>query len=297
MSRILVVSNCATQGLISGLQLLCPGLEVQGYEIGQARGAPGKLRQDAAQSDVLVLLPGVAGMLEPELMDRKTVLTVPSLFFSGYHPDTVYLEKATGQQVRNGFGAYHSLICFAAHRAGLSQSETLALYRGETYASLGYFNEWDIQKHLLLENFRKQGLELSGLFLSWVRGGCFMYTINHPRVRCFLDLARLLALRLGLAPLDYDVLPRDALAVGSVYPCYPEIAEACGSRGSTLFKLDSQDRVITLPQFIAMCFQSYDTHAGAGLRPAPAFADKLARFETQVLGRFGAGAEPRGGLR
>ncbi|NDW01339.1 WcbI family polysaccharide biosynthesis putative acetyltransferase [Salipiger sp. PrR002] len=288
MSKVLVVSNCATQGLVAGLQLLCPELVVTGYEIGAARAAPQKLRQDAAQSDILVLLPGVAPLLGAELVSKKTIVTVPTFFFSGYHPDTVYIENAAGQQLKSEYGAYHSMICFAAHRAGLSISETLRLYRGKVYQDLGYFEEWDQQKSLLLDSFRSHHIELSDLFLSWVRGGCFMYTINHPKARCIFDLSRHVARRIGATPLAFDVPPRDTLVVGSIFPCYPEIAEACGTQGSLLFKIDNQNRVLTLPQYIKLCFDCYDSQAGTGMRPAKAFADKMARFEERVLGRIGA---------
>lgn len=288
MSKVLVVSNCATPGLVAGLRLLCPGLEVEGYEIAEARADQARLRQDAARSDMLVLLPGVAELLGPRLAARKPTVTVPTFFFSGYHPDTVYLEDAAGQQIRSGYGAYHSLIGFAAWQAGLSEGEALRLYRGPVYQDMGYFDEWDRQKALLLARFAEQGIDLAGPFLGWLRGGCFMYTINHPQARCLLDLARLVARQLGAEPLAYDIPPRDMLASGAVFPCYPEIAEACGTRGSLLFKVSGKDRLLDLPQFLRQSFEAYAAREAMGLRPAPAFAAKLARFEERVLGRYGA---------
>ncbi|WP_417744052.1 WcbI family polysaccharide biosynthesis putative acetyltransferase [Salipiger sp.] len=288
MSKVLVVSNCATPGLVAGLRLLCPGLEVEGYEIAEARADPAKLRQDAARSDQLVLLPGVAELLGARLAARKPSVTVPTFFFSGYHPDTVYLEDGAGQQIVTDYGAYHSLIGFAAWQAGLSEADTARLYRGPVYQELGYFDEWDRQKALLLSRFAEQGIDLTGPFLGWLRGGCFMYTINHPQARCLLDLARLVARQLGAEPLAYDIVPRDMLVSGSVYPCYPEIAEACGAQGSLLFKMSGKDRLLDLPQFLRQSFACYAARAAAGLRPAPAFGAKLTRFQERVLGRFGA---------
>lgn len=285
--KILVVSNCAAPALVNGLQLLCPGLDVRGYTIGQAQRTLGKFRADAAESDRLVFLPGVAGLLGPEGASDPRIVTVPTFYFSGYHPDTCYIENTEGRQLCSDYGPYQSVIGFSAYQAGLSVEDTLGLFRGDLYQDMGYHEEWDRQKALFLKSFRSHGIDLSDAFLSWVRGGRFMYSINHPRVQCLFDLAGEVARRLGEDPLPFSIPPQDSLANGPIFPCYPEIAEACGTRGDYLFKCAGRNEVLTLPQFVRLSFEYYDRQPAGSMRISKAFEAKQLRFKDTVLGRLG----------
>jgi len=287
-TKILVVSSCATPALINGLQLLCPGLDVRGYYIRQANKEPDKFRADMAESDRLVFLPDVKGQLGPDAAADPRIVTVPTFHFCGYHPDTCYIENPAGQQLHSSYSPYQSAICFGAHQAGLSVEDTLALYRGDVYEAMDYHGEWDRQKALFLKSFRNHGMDLSDAFLSWVRGGCFMYTFNHPKAHCLLGLAAEVARRLGETPLPFSTPPQDALADGPVFPCYPEIAEACGTHGDYLFKCGGRNEVLTLPQFVRLSFEYYDKQPAGSMRMTKAFEAKHARFKNAVLGRLGA---------
>lgn len=91
---------------------------------------------------------------------------------------------------------------------------------------------------LLLKLLANYGLDMGEEFAAWHARGPFMHSINHPRGFVLADVARAAAIRAGLldAAAPHVVPPFDQLSVDTIWPVYPEIAEALGVPASLLFK-------------------------------------------------------------
>jgi hypothetical protein len=108
------------------------------------------------------------------------------------------------------------------------------LFNRLVYARLGYLDAFGKARTLL----ERRLADFAGLFESWHARGPFMHTANHPRVFVLADIARAAAIGAGLLPQDTPaVTPAfDHLAGNTIWPVYPEIAEALGVPGGLVFK-------------------------------------------------------------
>ena len=111
------------------------------------------------------------------------------------------------------------------------EKRTLALYREEIYAALGYLDRWDHARDRLLGTFRDHGFDISQPFIAWTRGEPFMHSPNHPRIHCLRDVACGILARAGLEASYLASLPHDNLANGPIYPVYPRSAHASAPTG------------------------------------------------------------------
>src|SRR6202011_2493714 len=145
----------------------------------------------------------------------------------------------------------------------MTVAKTARLYCRPVYERLGFFNHWEIARRALLTEGQAASFPLDALFAQWRGRGRFMYSVNHPVLPVLADLARELAHRASLRvtvdnPEEYL---SDALADGSVWPVYPEIAAWLGLPGSYAFKPPTAPRatpvMLDLERFIAGSFESY----------------------------------------
>ena len=163
-------------------------------------------------------------------------MPVPTIVFPAFHPDIVYIAH-TGRNFGSPMGDYHSALIVYGFARGFSVDEIVSLFRAEVFAKVGYLDGWFGARDGLLAMSRGHGLDLDRLFAGWMRRGCFMHTINHPKLFVMEDLAREALLRAGLParPARCEDLLPDPLS-GSVWPVYPEIAARYGVPGGTTFK-------------------------------------------------------------
>lgn len=285
---VLIVSNCATPFYRRAIERFCPTVRVTAYTVSEANTDRRGFQADCARNDIVLLLPLAQTYLDrPEELGDK-LITIPPFYFSGYHPDTVYLTKPGAGQVSTPYGVYHSSLCFLGFEAGLSADETLRLFTDRVYDDMGFYALWQAERANLLGAFATAGIPLEARFRDWVRRGCFMHTINHPHVACLVDVARVIAGKLPVEMRDGDLPLPDALANSAIYPCYPEIAEANGCRGSYFFKPAQSDVVLTLPEFVGLCYDTYERHGRGTMSMQAGFEQKSVAFRDHVLGRFGA---------
>ncbi|KQT57198.1 hypothetical protein ASG52_03820 [Methylobacterium sp. Leaf456] len=243
--RILVVgTNCQVAVLGGCLQFLAPDAEVAAVEpanLAHFEASPEGLLDRAANADLTVGLPfegGGFGALTPARLREAARLHValPTIVFPAFHPDIVYI----GHKDRNfgsPMGDYHSALIVYGFAQGFSADEIVSLFRAEVFSKVGYLDGWFGSRDSLLRLSREHGFDLDRLFAGWMRRGCFMHTINHPKLFVLEDLARAALARAGIparAARCEDVLP-DPLS-GSVWPVYPEVAARYGVSGSTTFK-------------------------------------------------------------
>src|SRR5690606_28431714 len=88
--------------------------------------------------------------------------------------------------------AYHSLIVIAAYRRGLSQQDAISLFRGDVFERCGYMDYWQPQRDRLISSFAQHGLNIEHEVRRWGRQQAFMHTIDHPKIHCLYDVARVI---------------------------------------------------------------------------------------------------------
>ncbi|GAB4304684.1 MAG: hypothetical protein Fur0034_21720 [Desulfuromonadia bacterium] len=257
-AKWLVVSNCQTIGLAHSLSLLCPSVEVAACDIWQLSKNFSSWQSVLDQYEYVITLPDdqLRGVVDLSRLPRR--IKVPAVKFRALHPDITYVKM--GDTILKGtMNDYHSALVLAAHRCGLSESQALALFRRDVYEKVGFFSLWDRERETLLGLFESTGFDIRSDFLRWTRRGPFMYSFNHPRIFVLFDIAHHIAKRLydGTIPQSH-ILPHDNLAMGSIWPVYPEIAERYGIwEGSYLFKKMGEYTVMDIEQFIAESYQAY----------------------------------------
>lgn len=271
----LLVYNCQAMGLANCLGLMTDEIRLESHNPASFRENLEEISKKLNSFDRII----VAAQLEKsqgiDFSLHKKVSLLPTIIFDGYHPDICYLTSSSGF-LKGPLGDYHSLICFAAFEKGLSEAATRDLYNERVYAELGYLDRWAIARDQFVATFAAHGYDLARLIPQWSRDGAFMYSINHPHIRCLRDLAALVLERFGVAAEPYHVLPHDNLAGGGVFPIYPEIGSYVGVAGNYRFKLPAQYRCIDLDEFIRASFAVYRAQE-LTLRVAPAYASVHAR--------------------
>lgn len=262
--RWIVISNCQTYGLAHSLQMMADDLIVKPVDMGEYQANIGHYNSTIREFDRVLIGLGAEAICGADFSRARRVDRVPELVFTAYHPDMTYVLD--GKLVVNGpIGAYHSIIAFAAYRAGYSVVETLLLFDRRVYAACGYFDCWAPARDSLVAYCKDLGYDISQEIRRWGRNEAFMYTNNHPRIRVLYDIARIYLEREGYTPRVSDVLPHDNLASSSVFPVYPEIGDALGVPGSYLFKRVNDYTQIGLRQFVEESFAVYDRYASGTL--------------------------------
>jgi hypothetical protein len=241
--RIAVVGCCQAHGYAHALAHLLPEAEVESVEAVVSRNHD-RLEDAAAllrgcdmlfTQDFGAEFGPLATAALPAL--GPPVHRLPLLAFAGYHPDMVYLTSG-GQVQGSPLGAYHSAIIAAAFSLGVAEADVPQLFNRLVYGRLGYLQGFGAARTLLLEMLAGYGLDLAADFEAWHAEGPFMHGINHPRGLALADVMRAAAIRAGLLG---EAAPRvrppfDHLAADTIWPVYPEIAEALGIPGGMLFK-------------------------------------------------------------
>ena len=126
--------------------------------------------------------------------------------------------------------------------AGFSPEEAELLFNGLVYEKLGYFEYYNKSCTFLSSTFKQFGANIEPWLDKWKASGCFMHSINHPKIYVICDLALIACSIMGIETRCDDgrleIVP-DNLVIEPQIPLYPEIAQRIGNgcKGHTLFKL------------------------------------------------------------
>lgn len=263
----LLIFNCQASGLGNCLNLLSNSIHLEHYDpTGFVDNADAILARLDSYARILIH-PGIERQLQLDLGGRTNVWRLPSLGFSGYHPDLCYLAL-TGDLTKGPVGPYHSMIAYGAFCCGLDENETIALFCEETFEHLGYFDSWEKERAKCLGAFEQLGFDMGRYFIEWSRNGPWMYSINHPKIHCLRDLGKAVLNRANLDINGSDILPLDNLANGPVFPIYPEIGSRLGVRGSYFFKRGNDYRLKPLNQFVSESFNSFRNCSDVSATPS-----------------------------
>jgi hypothetical protein len=182
----------------------------------------------------------------------ESAIWYPRVALSAFHPDI--LPAAENDQTMSPLRGYASSIVAKSWCESLNVDATVALFNGGTFERLRFFEHFEESKAQLLAEGQAADFPLDDLFECWLRSGCFMHTVNHPKIGVMMDIARVLMARAGLASQDISV--PDKFADGCGWPVYPEVAERLGLDGNYAFRMHANDggRVLDLKEFVELSF-------------------------------------------
>jgi hypothetical protein len=201
--RIALLGNCQTEVLKDCLEALT-GAEITLYPFAAAETAANveQIADGLAGFDAVVShsnpSPALARLRPEALSPSVRVLSIPSIMFTGYHPD---FQTGLGLWPRSPLGIFHSAVVLGCFLGDIPEHRVRAMFNSYTYARLGYFAEFGKAQAFLLRASGELGFDLSGCLSRWGAAGSFMHSPNHPKVHVLADLARLIADKLGL-PFD-----------------------------------------------------------------------------------------------
>jgi hypothetical protein len=259
--KVGVVGNCQAVLMANCLRQLLPHAEIVEHETWEPDYAAAA---DAlAACDYVISQPrwDAFGPLESAKLGQRVAnfLVVPSISFTGFHPDTCYLWQDK-HAMPSPIGAYHSKIIAIGFNIGLSESRVEQLFNSYIYSILGYFTEFHSATAQLDTSMRACGIDLSTRAL--MADGSFMHTINHPRFASVLAVVRRALDKLGLVAAPADIVADTYLERDTQWPVYPEVGRRIGLAGDYTFVKQLNfgkdgPRELSLREFIAESFQLY----------------------------------------
>jgi GSCFA family protein/polysaccharide biosynthesis acetyltransferase WcbI-like protein len=260
--NVYMIGNCQTTVLTRCLALMNPALRI----IQLDREAD---IATATTADDLILFQHLE--IYPVPATNRRLVPFPTLYFNAFHPDLVQVRGPDGY-VSTPLAGCHSSLALYGWQRGLSVDRTLRLFAEPVFEHLGFYRFWETSRYALLAAAEAADLPLERELDGWSRSGCFMHTMNHPKLRVFVDLARAVARRAGIdvrveRPEDYLA---DPMLSGPVWPVYPPVAQRLALRGSYLFKpyqpADADPpALLDLESFVAASYAVYARYDRAAL--------------------------------
>jgi hypothetical protein len=274
--RIAVVGNCQSFGIAHAVKLLHLEAEIDRFPVvSKSQTDVETLARTLNLYDHVFLQPFGPGYVqggtsEAIVAELKNAVVFPTLVFTGYHPDQIFIhDRAKATEATDGpIGPYHSALAFFASRAGFPVEAAVRLFDAEVFGALGYFDVWNNAAETFLKAAQRFSLDLGADLMRWERRGCFMYTSIHPKPYVLFDVARQLMKRAGIAvtPINFDEYAVDDLVRAVVYPVYPQIAEFYGLSGSYVFKgahfsvMEGAAKFWNLREFVTDSYRFYAKH-------------------------------------
>jgi hypothetical protein len=200
-------------------------------------------------------------LIYPKPVTHARVVSFPTLYFNAFHPDLVQVNGPDGY-VETPLANCHSSLALYGWRRNLGVARTLRLFSEAVFAKLGFFDFCKTAKCALLQAAQQTDIQLDSELDKWVRAGCFMHSVNHPKLHVLADIARAVARYAQLEVLagSPENFLDDPLRAGPIWPVYPEIAARLGVTGSYLFKPPQNSgeiRLLDLETFIVESFARY----------------------------------------
>ena len=277
VARVGFVGNCQVNGLAALVRAMQNQVEAVGFEVNETNLAALKKQTfvDAPWRDLDVIWVHPNDQVSAWLQRQPAafqarVRPLPTLDTLGFHPDCAYVWR-NGRTVDSPVGPYHSALVLWAYRQGFDVQRTLALFRSDVFAHLGYFDYHIAGINHLVNKGRDCAMPTASWLASWQARGAWMHTINHPRLSALADVALHCLGLLGIqgAADAYTVIP-DELANSACWPVYPAVACALGlkGQGSYFFKLarapglhGKSVKYLELDEFVAQSLALYSCHA------------------------------------
>jgi hypothetical protein len=208
----------------------------------------------------------------PEAAGKQRL--IPAISYTAYHPDMGYIVRADGSHFSGATGDYHSLLCFWAWQKGYSAQEAITLFNYQNFDTLGYFSHKAAADKFLTDLGAGMEIDMRPFLRQWAAKGCFMHSLNHPKLYVMADIARyvLSRERIAYAP-SIETYVADDLANHPCWDVFPAIASKFNIEGSYSFKqprhMGTASRpapILSLTQFVELSYKHYEANRHAGLR-------------------------------
>lgn len=277
-TRVLLIGNCQLTSIAYLINSMAPNTHAAAIELIPSTAHAimngyHDLEKLIDKSDIVVLqhLPSeplyrFLTAAYPAIQDK--IRLCPAISFTAFHPDMGYVKDAAANHITGPMGEYHSMIAFWSWKNGLSEEQAEKLFNARVYKHLGYFDHLSSSKEFLSTRGQQTNFHLDTMVDKWLASGCFMHSINHPKISVLADIAR------GLLKRDrIDFLPNiedyldDHLALHPCWPVYPEIANRFSIEGHYNFKQTSSEAnrsavsMIGLKDFIARSYKQYTQYS------------------------------------
>lgn len=231
--KIIVTSNCQTGGIAAILREIYNGTNVVAAPITMSDDA---LRSNLSKGDVWVTI-GKSHLARD--MDIN-VINIPAIHFGAFHPDICHAKDIVSGEITSI--NYNSNIVVWSYNNGLKISDAVALFNSNTFAKLGYYDSWHYNFNILKKSFVDSDFgekEFINYWLKIKRKGCFMYSMNHPKIEALVELTKIVSRRINP---QLDVESRvfnvvDALTE-TIWPVYPGIASELSIPGDYIWKMN-----------------------------------------------------------
>jgi hypothetical protein len=257
--------NCQVGSIADSLRLLYQTEDVQSFHVDTS--AHGLLNHfskvQSTDGFVEIIHDSLLSVIKahPSVAELVPVkfLTLPSITFSAFQPDTQYIFNENGV-VKNGLqGDWNSRITITGYLRGLSPRQTEELFNLGTFRALGYLDDWNESAQFLIDSFQKCGLNGTNWMRRMASHGVFMHGINHPSPIAIFELVKQFV-SVHLPPPDHEIAGAEQYLTDHlshiVWPVYPEIAATLGLEGTYLWREGSQHA--GLRTFIESSFQHWD---------------------------------------
>lgn len=220
--------------------------------------------------------------------EKTPLLHLPTIVFPGFQPDQGYIYRTDKSQL-GPIGSYSSKLAIYGLLHRLTPDQTLKLFRPDVYEALGW--DFDAAYAAFAAFVGKAGYDISPYFGAWLRHGCFMNTINHPKLRIVSDMTAMALRQAGLDTNDgncADYVSDPTAAV--VWPVTPGMRLPKGTLATTpLFLFTKLEDGVPRAHFVTLADYVHSTHAALeGLTEA----DLLTEFSGFSLSRMDRELQP-----
>lgn len=270
--KIAIIANCQTQPLAKALSMLNnvdTVVTVPTHQYGTKHfDKPEEAFKCLIQDTNTVVLsynhgPKFHGY-ETRLLKQQIpqFYTLTNIYFSGLHPDIVYVGDQGGR-IQSPLGDYHSKIILHSFLTGRSPSDCLARFHGNEYEQLGFYQEFRKAETELHDRDKGLDIPFAEKFISLLKETPCLYTVNHPTPIVFQEYVLVIAQHLGLKAWRHpiEVLP-NYLSHSTWWPVYDEIAEAHGLKYRMPLTFKQPDvlggKLMDLKQLIDRSYQIYE---------------------------------------
>ena len=255
--RLIISSNCITGGLAAGIKAMIPKAQVIPIALPSIENLEktNELTKSLQKADVWITNDRF------ELADGiplKKIIRVPGFSFNAFHPDLIYAKKKSTNELTSQH--YNSRIAVWAYSRGLLPRDAAKLFNYRSYQSLGYFDAWEISVKLLkgkFEYFNYSADEFNTFFNRLKRRGLFMYSTNHPYSLVLVELAKLVAKKLGVSSnvINREIVIPDSFT-DTIWPVYPEIGNELAIEGNYFWRMANVE-IAGIENYLEFAYYSY----------------------------------------
>ena len=264
--KISLFGNCHVSGIGKIIEASYPGSQSIPLHLGAGdnnkRLIDQKYTDQIKKSDfVIVQCKNTYDLISssyPESIDRIRI--IPNIPFNGFHPDNDYIKSNKNLFINGVLGQYNSLLAAWCWNHDMSVKSTLEAFREEVFDHLGYFSCMQFSRKNLIKIGYACDYPMPEFLMKWFSRGCFMHSLNHPKIFVLEDIANEFLRKEGIkCNSGIDSYLHDELGDSVCWPVYPEIGNKYGIRGNYNFKKGGADPAfIDLEEFILTSFNTYD---------------------------------------